>query len=292
MQQPNNTKGFFTFAQNNQSTDYVRLAYALALSLKHSQSHVSNLSIGITPGTTVPEKYAWAFDQIIEIPWKDDAEDAEWKLQNEWKSLWMTPYDETIKLDCDMLFLSDIDVWWQNLSNQPLDLIFTNTVKNWRGEPVTSDYYRKVFTKNKLPNLYTGFFYFKKSPFVYQFFSLVKMIYWNYEKFFEEFFDYEHRPSVASTDVIFSLAMKILDLDGTCFTSREYPTFTHMKSNVQDWSSDNLSTDWRDHIKVFFNDCGVCKIGNHRQQYPLHYHMKDFITDDLISLYEKLTLHV
>ena len=44
----------------------------------------------------------------------------------------------------------EFDIWWNNLSNQPLDVVFTNTVKNWRAETITSDYYRKVFTKNTI----------------------------------------------------------------------------------------------------------------------------------------------
>ena len=67
MQQIDKSRGFFTFAQNNDKVDYVRLAYGLALSLKQSQLEVSNLSIGITPGTVVDKRYAWAFDKIIEI---------------------------------------------------------------------------------------------------------------------------------------------------------------------------------------------------------------------------------
>lgn len=291
-QPKNKSQGFFTFAQNNQTSDYVRMAYTLALSLKHSQSKVKNLSIGITPGTTVPAEYKWAFDKIIEIPWKDDAKKADWKLQNEWKSIWMSPYDETIKLDCDMLFLSDIASWWDNLSNQPLDIVFTNTVKNWRGEAVTSDYYRKTFTKNKLPNIYTGLFYFRKTPFTYDLFLLTKIIFRNYEKFFEEFLNYEYRPTIPSTDVIFALAMKIMDDNHTAYTPIDYPTFTHMKTMIQGWTDENLSNDWTNHIKVFFNEQGVCKIGNHRQIYPLHYHLKDFVTDDLISMYEKLVKNV
>lgn len=288
MQQTNNTKGFFTIAQNNKNTDYVRLAYGLALSLKHTQKTISNLSIGITPGTTVPDEYRWAFDKIIEIPWKDDAANFDWKLNNEWKSVYMTPYDETIKVESDMLFFSDIDHWWKYFSSYPTDYIFTNTVLNWRGETVISDFYRKVFTVNKLPNIYTGFFYFKKNDATYRLFELVKIIFWNYERFFEEFLDPNYRPTLPSTDVIFALALKILELDQNVYTPQCYPTFTHMKTQIQGWNYDNLSEDWREHIKTFINDSCVCKIGNHRQLFPLHYHIKDFLTDDIIKKYENV----
>lgn len=291
MQHNSTSKGFFTFAQNNSSTDYVRLAYALALSLKHSQSQISNISIGVTPGTVIDNSYLWAFDKVIEIPWHDDAAYSDWKLHNEWKSIWMSPYDETIKLDCDMLFLSDINDWWNILSLSPDDIVFTNTVLNWRGDPITDNYYRKTFTKNKLPNLYSGFFYFRKTRFSYQFFSLAKIIFWNWERFFEEFLHHDTRPLYPSTDVIFSLAMKILDDTNGCYVNRMFPTFTHMKTRIQGWNDENLSDNWQDHIKVFFDDTANCNIGNHRQLYPLHYHKKDFITEDIIKIYEKILKH-
>ena len=37
-----------------------------------------------------------------------------WKLQNEWKVYHMTQsYDETIKLDADMLFTVDVNYYWE-----------------------------------------------------------------------------------------------------------------------------------------------------------------------------------
>jgi len=282
------SRGFFTIAQNTNSVDYVRLAYGLALSLKYSQSNISRLSIGITPGTQVEDRYKWAFDEIVEIPWSDDAEQSPWKLQNEWKSIWMTPYEETIKLDSDMLFLSDIDAVWQQLGQRQQSVSFANTVLDWRSNPITDDYYRKVFTANRLPNIYTAFTYFRKMPEAYEFFNLAKMITWNWEMFFENFLEPITRPTHFSTDVAFALAMKILDLDQTNTATNATPTFVHMKSQLQGWNIDNISEDWRKHIKPFFNTCANLKIGNHVQFYPLHYHVKDFLTDAMLKTYEGL----
>jgi len=49
------TKGYVVLAQNTDTIDYIRQAYALALSLKLSQQTVSNISI-ITDDI-VPEEY-------------------------------------------------------------------------------------------------------------------------------------------------------------------------------------------------------------------------------------------
>jgi hypothetical protein len=280
--------GFFTIAQNTEDTDYVRLAYGLALSLRHTQAEISNLSIGVTPGTVVPAQYAWAFDQIVEIPWGDDAELSQWKLENEWKSVWMSPYDETIKLDADMLFFSDIAEWWEYLINQPHDVIWANRVLDWKADQVTSDHYRKTFTNSGLPNVYSAFGYFRKTKISYDFFHLCRYIYWNWAIFFERFLAVDDRPDHPSTDVIFALAAKIFDIDDGQYQNRSIPVFTHMKSHLQGWNLLDLSDDWTKTAKVFFDDNANCKIANHRQIYPLHYHVKSFLTDEIIKKYERL----
>jgi hypothetical protein len=278
-------RGFFTFAQNTDGVDYVRLAYALALSLKASQSEVPYLTIGITPGTVVPKEWQWAFDNIIDIPWGDDATHSSWKLENEWKAIHMSPYDRTIKLDCDMLFFNDIGSWWHQLEHE--DFFICNRVLDYRADTITDDRFRKVFTQNNLPNVYTGFMYFTKTDRCFEIFHLAKMIYWNWETFFSELLKPEYRPNYASTDVIFALVIKILDLDQQFYTENQLPTFTHMKSELQGWYKEGITDDWTKHMNVFFNPALECKIGNYLQFFPLHYHVKHFVTDELLGYYEE-----
>lgn len=277
-------RGFFTFAQNG-SYDYLRLAYGLALSLKATQVEVPYLAVGITPGQEVPEKYRKVFDEVIEIPWGDAAQDASWKLQNEWKAYHMTPYEQTIKLDCDMLFLQNVDAWWDTLELQ--DVWAATTALTFRGEEVTSDFYRKTFTANKLSNVYTAFMFFKSSDMAKELFELAEIIYQNWEKFRYEFME-EPRPAEISTDVVFALAMRLLDADDQCTnTARKFPHFVHMKSRLQNWDDKSITEDWTKHIGVYFTEDLELKIGRCRQIAPLHYHIKEFLTDDMIATYEE-----
>jgi hypothetical protein len=278
-------QGFFTFAQNSGDIDYIRMAYALALSLKASQPIVPYLTIGITPGTTIPEKYAWAFDNIIEIIWGDDSFDSEWKLGNEWKVVYMSPYEETIKLDCDMLFFNDISSWWELMGTR--EFWICNNVLNYRAEIIDNDFYRKTFTINNLPDVYTGLMYFKKTDYVFEFFKLIELLYRNWDDLSSELLDFNHRPDELSTDVIFALALKIYDLDQTWYTKQSIPTFTHMKTMLQKWHADMYQEDWSKHITTFFNKKLECKIGNYLQIFPLHYYRKDFITNEMILYYER-----
>ena len=51
------SRGYIVIAQNSGDTDYLRMAYALALSLKATQSTVSNLTVCVDNKTKVPKKY-------------------------------------------------------------------------------------------------------------------------------------------------------------------------------------------------------------------------------------------
>lgn len=271
-------------AQNSGGTDYVRMAYALALSLKATQKSHSNLSIGVTPGYEMPERYAWAFDQVLEIPWGDHAANSKWKLENEWKVIHMTPYDETIKLDADMLFFSDIHGWWGNLALE--DFVACNRVIDYRAKTIYDDRYRKTLSVNNLPSIYTAMMYFKKNDATFEIFDMARYVYYNWEAFFAELLIPEHRPEYVSTDVIFSMVLKILDMDTASYMERSIPTFTHMKSGLQGWGG-WLSDDWRRHIPSFINSELEMRIGNYIQHFPLHYHVKEFLTDEIIDHYER-----
>lgn len=277
-------RGFFTFAQNGK-TDYLRLAYGMALSLAATQKEVPYLAVGVTPGTVIPPKYKEVFDEVVEIYWGDAAQDASWKLQNEWKAYHMTPYEETIKLDCDMLFLQNIDLWWETLGTR--DVWASTTALTFRGDVATSDYYRKTFTANQLPNVYTAFMYFRSSDLAKELFEMAEIIYQNWEKFRYEFTD-EPRPTEVSTDVVFALAIKLIGAEDECtFPQRNFPNFVHMKSKLQNWDNDQITEEWTKHIGVYFTDDLELKIGRCRQLAPLHYHIKEFLTDDMIKQYER-----
>ena len=80
-------QGYLVIAQNSKdaegkSINYVRMAYALALSIKHTQSQIKNISIAVINKSDVPEHYKAVFDEVIELPFEDDAQMADWKINN------------------------------------------------------------------------------------------------------------------------------------------------------------------------------------------------------------------
>ena len=132
------TKGYVILAQNNDIDDYVKMAYVTAMSIKITQQEVKNVTLITDVPDAVPQHYRKVFDQILPILWYDDALKSEWKIENRWKLYHLTPYDETIVLDADMLFLSDINNWWNYLGKN-FDLMITDKVFTYRNELIRSE---------------------------------------------------------------------------------------------------------------------------------------------------------
>jgi hypothetical protein len=281
------SKGYIVIAQNSGSVDYLQQAYALALNLKLTQSTISNLTVCVDEETKkqITQKHKDIFDHIIEIPWEDNARGQEWKIHNKWKYYYMTPYDETVILDTDMIFPKDISFWWDHLSER--DIWACTNVLTYRNELIDDNYYRIHLKRNKMPNVYTAFFYFKKCDLSTEFFKMVQIIFDNWERFYFKYMS-EGKPDWVSADVVYSLAMKILGIESLCTMDhiKELPTFIHMKSYVQNIPTSSIDEDWTKSIPTYYKNHTDFKVGNFQILYPFHYVTKDWMTKYKISKME------
>lgn len=279
------TKGFLIYAEDSKIKKYTRCAYALALSIKN---HIQDASISLVTNNDVHGKYNLVFDNIIPIPWYDKNKgNTIFKVEDRWKLYHCTPYDQTIVLDADMMMLSNLDHWWNNLNSY--DIFFTSNVLDYRGNVINSRYYRKTFDANKLPNYYFGMTYFKKSDFAKEYYKWIEDISNNWELFYGKFVS-KNYPKIPSMDVTVSLVSKVLDCEGLTSNPNSIVTFTHMKPMVQNWEDPTDS--WQDSVGSYFdNDCRL-KIGNFQQTGLFHYVEYSFLTDYMIyRLEDKLGIN-
>jgi len=274
------SKGFCLLAQNNSKTDYVRQAYALALSL-----HLYNKDqkISLITNDEVPKEWQSVFDQIIPIPWTDSAADSDWKIENRWKVYHASPYDETIVLEADMIFTSDITHWWNELTKR--DLFFVSNVRTYRDELITNRFYRKTFDANNLPNLYSALHYFKKGPVAKEFYNLLEIIVNNWALFYSKYAPNEYQ-KWCSIDVSVAIASKILGNEHDITDPNSFITFTHMKPIIQGWY--NKPEKWTKVTGKYYTE-GKLFLGNYLQTRVLHYVEDEFLTDELIEKMENGT---
>jgi len=270
------TKGFVLFAVGK---EYVKQAYLCAMSIRATGNEYP-ISL-ITSDSVVP-KYSSIFDKIIDIPWyKED--NSRFQIEHRWKIYHASPYDQTIVLDTDVLVLQSLDVWWKFLDNY--DLYYLDKAYTYRKQRITTDYYRKAFTANKLPNIYNGIHYFKKSEFAHNFYKWLELIANNWELFYGQYCK-EHYPKTPSMDISVAIASKIMDCDHKITNkNNEFPMFIHMKPHAQNWH--NVSESWQNKVGVYLTDDLQLKIGNYLQNTVFHYTENSFVTDKIVQQYEK-----
>lgn len=262
------TKGICIFAQNNNKFNYVEQAYFLAKSIKKFNP---TESVCIITNDDVSE-YESTFDHVVRIE-QDDTIYSSWRIENRAKVFDLTPYDETIVFDSDVLLTHSTADLWSLLDSK--ELYFTTEVINHRGNTVTQDtVHRKTFIENNLPNIYSAFFYFKSTDKNKQFFDLLKSIVENYQEVYKQMTP-NSKQQFCSIDVSIAICCKLLDvkLDSTL-----WPVI-HMKTPLQDLQKVKY---WADSVLVYANDDGVF-INNYKQNGVLHYVEKNFTENESIK---------
>ena len=274
------SRGYFVFAQGK---EYIRMAYALALSIKNTQE-INSVCVAIDEKDTVPTEYAKVFDHVVRVR-NVGLRDP---MANEWQIWDLTPYKETIHVEADMLFTTNIDWWWQDL--QKHDLFFTSKVYDYRGHVAKSNFYRKHFDKMNLPKLYNGVYYFRYTDTAHKFFKKAKEVSARYKHYAEYFFAGSYFPKIPTTDEIFGITAWLLDMEDEVFhVDYSVPYFVHMKVKLQDWKQIEApdTQDWMRYLQIILNKQGL-NVGGFMQHGPFHYQNKLFLTDKMIDTMKEI----
>jgi hypothetical protein len=244
------TRGFVIMAQDTDKVSYTKCAIALESSIKRVMPK-ANVTIITTEM----------------LPYGDLAKDSDWKLINDWQVYEASPYEYTIKLEADMYIPRNIDHWWDVLSDR--DVVVSSTIRNFKQEISDIRFYRRFIDDNKLPDVYNAITYFKKSAVAKQFFAIVKEIFENWEEYKKIL---KCNPDeVATTDWVYAIASHIMGEEKTTLPMFTEMSMVHMKSFI----NGNPTENWTD---TFVYEClpDHIRIQTVPQQYPFHYHVKNF----------------
>lgn len=255
------SKGYLVMAQGPEYKSQVEL---LAKSIKDTQSLINKISV-----ITDQDVDRSLFDRVIPLPKNNLASGKGWKIHNRVYFLDLSPYDETVILDADMLFLSDVSHWWDYCSKY--ELLITTKVKTFRDEWVNNSPYRATFRLNKLLDTYSAFAYFKKTDLTQDFFHLLKLIIIDWKNW-SHIYSPESRQDMPSIDVAMGIAVKVLGIEEQVTSKLDFPTFTHMKGRCQGWRT--VSDKWSDLLGFYKNENDF-RIGPYIQTGILHYVEKD-----------------
>lgn len=257
-------KGVCIFAQNNDKVNYVSQATDLALSIKKFNPAER---VSIITNDIVIDK---VFDHVVSIP-NDSTDKNSWRIENRAKIFDLTPYEETIVFDSDVLLTHSTEYLWNNLEDK--DLYFTTEVINHRGNVILEDnVHRKTFIENDLPNIYSAFFYFNKNNKNKEFFDLLKLIVNHYKEVYD-LITPNHKQNFCSIDVSIAICCKILNIT---IPKNLWPVI-HMKTPLQDLQR---VKNWSESLLCYANTDGLF-VNNYRQYGVFHYVDKDFVNQDV-----------
>jgi hypothetical protein len=272
------TQGIVTIAQNNSTVDYVRLAYLQCLSLKLTNPGVPYALITDQQSIhSVSGCMKTVFDHVIELP-VDLAQDQEWKQRNESQLFRLTPFTETIKVESDLLFTGSIAHWWHGLRKR--DVVISTGCVDYRGQTATSRAYRKLFDNNHLPDVYTGLMYWRRSATAHELFNIAATLYANWETVKQQLMMMDKNDS-GSNDMVFALAANIMGPERVTLPLEHF-RMMHFKP-AMNGLNDSLPCHEQ---MIVETHAPVVRIHGYQQRYPMHYHSKDWPTDQLISEYE------
>ena len=237
-------------AQNTEKTSYTKCAETLKKSILRVMP-AANITIITTDM----------------LPYGDLAKNSDWKLINDWQVYEASPYDYTIKLEADMYIPRNIDHWWDVFKDR--DVVVSSTIRNFKQEISDVRVYRRFIDDNNLPDVYNAITYFKKSNTAKQFFSIVKDIFENWEEYKKILKC--NQTEIVTTDWVYSIACHIVGVEKTTMPTFTEMSMIHMKSFVNSSVTDN----WTD---TFVYEClpDQIRVQTVPQQYPFHYHVKNF----------------
>ena len=253
------TRGFVIMAQDiDDSSTYYNCAKALEGSIKR----------------VMPEANITIITNSM-LPYGDQAPNTNWKLQNDWQVYDASPYDETIKLEADMFIPRNIDHWWDALTHK--DIVVSSCIRNFKQEISNVRAYRRFIDDNALPDVYNSITYFKKSDIAKKFFEIIKDVFENWEEYKATLKCNSNE--IVTTDWTYAIACHIMGIENTTIPTFTEMSMVHMKQFINDCPTEN----WTD---TFVYEClpNQIRIQTVPQQYPFHYHVKNFSDKILESI--------
>ena len=256
------SKGFLWFAQNNDTTDYVELSIKLAESIKRWNKHNKICVI-----TDDHSQFESEHVDMVKVLRHDSSETHDIKWANEHKAFELTPFIHTIKLEADMLWTQNTDWWWYHLWQH--DLVFSVDCFDYKNNVVKDRFYRQLFWRNDLPNIYNGLTYFRRSQKAKKFFDLCRGITQNWEEVRKEILFACH-DKYPSTDVVYALAYRTLDPINKELIDYPWFKFIHNKDMIQ--------APWAKQVNQYLMPIRLqdkILLGGQRINRPWHYHDKE-----------------
>jgi len=229
----------------------------------------------------VPEKYFDAFDYIVELPfgntgWKDGFHGSNlWQVRN------ASPFEETIYLDSDTLFLNvDVNLLWDKL--QSYEIAFLNSATTFRNQEFDKEHTFLIENHYGLPKFFSNFIYFKNdAPLAIEWFKMADPVFQNWRDVYKVMFN-EIKPSTFDKTLLVNIVNNILDISEDI--SVDIPYYYDLENHGQRFWNKDIPFDWTDMLNHWVNVKKQLLIETHAiSNGIIHYRDEKFVTKELTS---------
>ncbi len=272
------SNGYVILAFNAQEQ---KAASACAYSIKIQNPHAS-VSMVINSLNNLLDKYEEPFDNIIELPF-DAVEDIR---ANDWQLNYVTPYDDTIAIDCYSLVKEKHDELWEYLSNY--EMCYSIRTMNFR--TVMYDAVPDWYDTYNIKNLSSDLFYFKKdSEITKQFFLLSEIYMQQWTDALKEFIEFQYIPTEYDSNLMHAFIISHLDIYHEVTPHHDTILEIIDMNSITKYLKDNdrIEKNWSDYINVWTSTDTKLKIQNYAINNTIVYKDKTFITDEIYDEHRK-----
>jgi|TARA_R110002167_G_scaffold263929_1_gene470693 hypothetical protein len=263
--------------------DKIKYAYTAALSIKACDPDASVCLIVEDIEKDLRPGYDHVFDYIVELPFGNTAYKDGFHGTNIWQIRECTPYDESIYVDYDTIFLNtDIDQLWDTLSSY--DVAMPGYARTFRNTPLSTNSLFEFEKHYNFPTLYSNFIYFKTtSKLAIEWFKMADPVFQNWREVYVALMN-DKKPISFNKNVLCNITTQLLDVgkDISININNLYDLDTHSQNL---WSKD-IPIKWTELLNYWFPENKKLIIENSIISSGIvHYRDEDFITEEIINEY-------
>jgi hypothetical protein len=255
------TQGYLIQAVNTDEVDYVCCARVLAHSIRATED---TRPITLLTNHSNYERLD-VFDSVILLDSDVVNSQTCGSYSDDWQVYHKSPYDETFKLEADILVTRSLDSWWTLCHDRNIHI--ATGCRDYKQNISKSRDYRHTNDKNLLPDCYNGITYFKKCQLSETFYSIVRTIFANWTEINNEL-KHSSILEYGDTDTVYAIAATCIGIE-QCTLPNNIIQFVHMKQRI----NNTLNVDWTQELiwEYFKSDF---RIHTRSQLYPVHYYIK------------------
>jgi len=274
------SRGFVILGIDTDS-DQIQYGYALALSIKICDPTAEVcLVVDKDKEDLVPKQYFHAFDYITELPFGNTGHDDGFHGSNVWQLIHCTPFDETIYLDYDTLFLNvDVDLLWEQFENYSIAM--PALARTYRNTFVNKSTLFDIEANYQLPALYNQLIYFTNDDTALEWFKMADPVFQNWREVYNNTFN-EIKPQSFDKNIICNLVTGFLDMSRDC--SIVLNNFYDLHTRSQDLWNNEQSENWSEVLNSWYSDSNGLLIENSLIRSGIvHYRDEQFLTKEIIN---------